>query len=311
MTTPLNYRYTPPEIDHALDGERRQHHPRPCRACEPISPRARRVACRSASSLYGTRTATGSSFEALVKAEPPTVTLPAPEPDAPVAIFFTSGSTGPAKGVTHTFDSLGWMFASVAKGYAADPGRCHAAGVVLLPCRRVFLLDGRALDWRRELPWREPSTMLSSGRSYAPPARPSCRRCPRRCCISSASPTRPPTISARSGCARSGGDKVPCRAGEGVQGADRVTEIHEGYGMTEIGIAANNPPTGLDKLGSIGLPNPGFVFSIRTEQGRRDGRRPGRPRVHQRAEPHVRLLERPRRRPPKWFATAGSIPATS
>jgi long-chain acyl-CoA synthetase len=37
--------------------------------------------------------------------------------------------------------------------------------------------------------------------------------------------------------------------------------------MTEIGIAANNPPSGLDKLGSIGLPNPGFVFSIRTEQG--------------------------------------------
>ncbi len=44
--------------------------------------------------------------------------------------------------------------------------------------------------------------------------------------------------------------------------------------MTELGIAANNPPTGLDKLGSIGLPNPGFVFSIRAEQGseRPDGR---------------------------------------
>jgi long-subunit acyl-CoA synthetase (AMP-forming) len=37
--------------------------------------------------------------------------------------------------------------------------------------------------------------------------------------------------------------------------------------MTELGIAANNPPTGLDKLGSIGLPNPGFVFSIRADQG--------------------------------------------
>ncbi len=44
-------------------------------------------------------------------------------------------------------------------------------------------------------------------------------------------------------------------------------EIHEGYGMTEIGIAANNPPSGRDKLGSIGLPNPGFVFSIRTDDG--------------------------------------------
>ena len=41
--------------------------------------------------------------------------------------------------------------------------------------------------------------------------------------------------------------------------------------MTELGIAANNPPTGLDKLGSIGLPNPGFVFSIRDRAGRRSG----------------------------------------
>ena len=70
-------------------------------------------------------------------------------------------------------------------------------------------------------------------------------------------------------------------------------EIHEGYGMTELGIAANNPPTGLDKLGSIGLPNPGFVFSIRAEQGseRPDGRE-GRVFDH-RAEPLMRLLERP------------------
>jgi long-chain acyl-CoA synthetase len=37
--------------------------------------------------------------------------------------------------------------------------------------------------------------------------------------------------------------------------------------MTEIGIAANNPPLGVDKLGSIGLPNPGFVFSVRTDAG--------------------------------------------
>jgi acyl-CoA synthetase (AMP-forming)/AMP-acid ligase II len=44
-------------------------------------------------------------------------------------------------------------------------------------------------------------------------------------------------------------------------------QIHEGYGMTEIGIAANNPPSGVDKLGSIGLPNPGSTFSIRGENG--------------------------------------------
>ena len=37
--------------------------------------------------------------------------------------------------------------------------------------------------------------------------------------------------------------------------------------MTEIGLAALNPPTVVDKLGSIGMPSPGFVFSIRSEDG--------------------------------------------
>jgi acyl-coenzyme A synthetase/AMP-(fatty) acid ligase len=43
--------------------------------------------------------------------------------------------------------------------------------------------------------------------------------------------------------------------------------VSEGYGMTEIGLAALNPPMGVDKLGSIGVPSPGFAFSIRDEQG--------------------------------------------
>ncbi len=41
--------------------------------------------------------------------------------DAPAAIFFTSGSTGPAKGVTHSFASLGWMFASAANAFEISP----------------------------------------------------------------------------------------------------------------------------------------------------------------------------------------------
>jgi long-chain acyl-CoA synthetase len=39
--------------------------------------------------------------------------------------------------------------------------------------------------------------------------------------------------------------------------------------MTEIGLAALNPTIGVDKPGSIGLPSPGFVFSIRDAEGRK------------------------------------------
>lgn len=48
-----------------------------------------------------------------------------------------------------------------------------------------------------------------------------------------------------------------------------IRPVSEGYGMTEIGLAALNPPIGVDKPGSIGLPSPGFVFSIRDAEGRK------------------------------------------
>ena len=45
---------------------------------------------------------------------------PIRDPAEPAAIFFTSGSTGPAKGVTHTRDSLRWMIASAAAAFELD-----------------------------------------------------------------------------------------------------------------------------------------------------------------------------------------------
>ena len=98
VTTPLNYRYTPSEIDHALEVSG-------ARIILAHAERAADIAASKAAKLplgviiYGTEGDGNVCLERLVATEPPTTILPAPEPDAPAAIFFTSGSTGPAKGV--------------------------------------------------------------------------------------------------------------------------------------------------------------------------------------------------------------------
>ena len=66
---------------------------------------------------------------------------------------------------------------------------------------------------------------------------------------------------------RSAGDKVSAELEKEFMALTGKT-ISEGYGMTEFGLAALNPPMGVDKLGSVGLPAPGFVFSIRDDDGR-------------------------------------------
>jgi acyl-CoA synthetase (AMP-forming)/AMP-acid ligase II len=66
---------------------------------------------------------------------------------------------------------------------------------------------------------------------------------------------------------RCGGDKVPLELDAEFM-ALTGQPVREGYGMTETGIAANNPRGGADKFGSIGIPNPGFMFSIRDAGGR-------------------------------------------
>jgi long-chain acyl-CoA synthetase len=66
-----------------------------------------------------------------------------------------------------------------------------------------------------------------------------------------------------------------CRAGADKVSTELLTEfaalagfpIDEGYGMTEVGLATLNPPSGPIKLGSIGPPIGGFSISIRDEGG--------------------------------------------
>jgi acyl-coenzyme A synthetase/AMP-(fatty) acid ligase len=66
-----------------------------------------------------------------------------------------------------------------------------------------------------------------------------------------------------------------CRAGADKVSTELLTEfaskagfpIVEGYGMTEVGLAALNPPSGEIRQGSIGRPICGFTIALRKEGG--------------------------------------------
>jgi long-chain acyl-CoA synthetase len=66
-----------------------------------------------------------------------------------------------------------------------------------------------------------------------------------------------------------------CRAGSDKVSTELMTEfaaaagfpIVEGYGMTEVGLATLNPPSGPNKQGSIGVAIPGFEMELRDDEG--------------------------------------------
>ena len=97
--------------------------------------------------------------------------------------------------------------------------------------------------------------------------RPCCACCRRRCSEWCATTARRATIFARCGCASPAATKFRVELEKEFTDLAGF-EIDETYGMTEIGIATMNPPSGPNRIGSIGKLGPGFVASIRDDDGR-------------------------------------------
>jgi long-chain acyl-CoA synthetase len=279
IATPLNYRYTAPEIDHALQvsGARillaHVERAEDVAASELASGlELGTIAYRDAEPLpSGNEGPAGvdggwrHDFADLLGSEPLADTEP-PDPEAPAAIFFTSGSTGPAKGVTHSRKTLRWMIASAATGLELDPSDVFLPGSSMshigsfLWTLAMLSVGGkvvvaRSTDAHEMLPLlREQQPTILSMIPAALSA------------LIHDHDLEPGDFSSLRLC-RSGADKVSTELLAEFSAAAGFP-IDEGYGMTEVGLATMNPPSGEIRQGSIGTTVCGFAIVLRDEQGK-------------------------------------------
>lgn len=265
VATPLNYRYRAPEIDHALEVS----------GASLLLYHAERDADVAATRLgehlplgvirYKSDDSRGLHYETLVDQPPTGALLPTPDLDAPAFIYFTSGSTGKPKGVTHSQRTYGWMMAATIQALdLADadtflPGASfsHIGGslfglTTLAAGGRLVIprgSDGPEMlplleEFQPTLLWMLPAALIALVRDHDAVSE---EFSSLRCCMS-------------------GGDKVAAEL-EREFTALAGFPVDESYGMTEIGMATLNPPSGEIRLGSIGKLAPGYEMTLRDEAG--------------------------------------------
>ena len=266
VATPLNYRYTAPEIDHALEVSK------PEILFVHVERTPDITASQYAGDLphgyisYGGAIGKNPKFEDLISGSQEAGSLQPPDPNAPAFIFFTSGSTGKPKGVTHTQETFGWMIASFMKGLGLS------AEDILLPGSSIshigsllFSLTGLAagarVDVARTFDGDEILHLLRQTRPTVLLMLPAALFA-----LVRDHHAKPKDFHSLRYCF-SGGDKVSAELErEFTQIAG--LPIHEGYGMTELCPITMNPALGLNKLGSVGSVAHSCFISIQDESGR-------------------------------------------
>jgi long-chain acyl-CoA synthetase len=278
IATPLNYRYTATEIDHALrvSGARAllAHEERAADiAASELAPALElgTIAYRDAEPLPqgndepDADAGWATDFAALLAAEPLPRQSGDPDPAEPAVIFFTSGSTGPAKGVTHTRETLRWMIAAAAAAFELDaddvflPGSSMSHVGSFLWALATLSVAGkvvvaRATDAHELLPLlrdQQPTVLAMIPAALS--------------ALIHDHDLRPDDFASLRIC-RAGADKVSTELLAEFAAAAGFP-IVEGYGMTEVGLATLNPPSGEIRQGSIGTPIGGFRIELRGDDG--------------------------------------------
>lgn len=266
VVTPLNYRYTAPEIDHALGVS----------GAAILLAHAERDADIRASALagklplglisFGGPLGDATRFEELIERERPEADFPARDISEPAFIFFTSGSTGKPKGVTHSLSSFGSIVAGFAQGMALTPqdvvlpsssvahvGALSTALAGFSASARVVVprnADGDEIlpllrECRPTVLVMLPSALIALERDHAA--------------------TREDFSSLR--LVITGGDKFPASVEQEFADLTGLA-IKESYGLTEATDALFDLSQSSAKAGSVGAVSPGYLASLRDESGR-------------------------------------------
>ena len=275
VATPLNYRYMPPEIDHALEVSRASlivaHAEREADLMlTNHASRLTRGIVRYGAEDFGSLESASSlplvgELEDLMTEAANFQLAELPE-DHPQFIYFTSGSTGKPKGVTHSRSSYAALLSVMIQSMDLSPqdrlmpassfshigGSAFGLATVASGGQLLMPRSGDAADvhplmkeHHPSVMWMLPSALINLIRDHDA-ERDEFRDV--RLCLS-------------------GGDKVSAKLEEEFVECTGI-EIDEGYGMTEIGSATLNPIDGENRIGAVGKLCPGTEASLRDEEGR-------------------------------------------